>query len=96
MDPVKTGRLKPHPAVVFTPLSDQEAVLLHMDNKFYYSLNSTGAYMWKLLEAEDFSEAELAQKIQTVFDLPLDQAKADVNEFITDLVKEQLLEKSSS
>jgi len=41
---------EPHPSVVCTVIDDG-GVLLHLDTKFYYSLNATGLAVWDLLEA---------------------------------------------
>ncbi|HEX7877969.1 MAG TPA: PqqD family protein [Candidatus Eisenbacteria bacterium] len=41
---------EPHPSVVCTVIDDG-GVLLHLDTKFYYSLNATALVVWDLLEA---------------------------------------------
>ncbi|MBI3652798.1 MAG: PqqD family protein [Acidobacteria bacterium] len=37
-------------ATVFTPLDDGTGVLLNLDTLLYFTLNRTGAHLWKLLE----------------------------------------------
>ena len=39
----------PDPDVLFTKLSDGEAVLLHLGVRSYFSLNETGAHIWNLM-----------------------------------------------
>ena len=39
----------PHPQVLFTEIDDGSGVLLHLDTKFYYTLNATGVVVWKAL-----------------------------------------------
>ncbi|MGQ9897112.1 MAG: PqqD family protein [Acidobacteriota bacterium] len=48
---------RPHPSVVFTEVEDA-LVLLHLDTKRYFTLNSTGAAIWKYL-VEGKSEADI-------------------------------------
>src|SRR5690606_18752296 len=43
---------RPDPEVVFTPVSDAEAILLSLTTKRYYSLNETGLRIWRWLEEE--------------------------------------------
>jgi hypothetical protein len=43
-------KIRREKAVAFTDLEDGSGVLLHLENKFYYSLNMTGSFIWKLLE----------------------------------------------
>ena len=40
-------KIRPHAEVVDTKLDDGEVVLLHLDNKTYYSLNPTGERIWR-------------------------------------------------
>ena len=78
--------------VVFTDLDDGSAVLLHLHTKYYYSLNETGSFLWKLLEsAEGASEEEMKEELCAAFDVRPEQAKADINEFIKDLSEQGLI-----
>lgn len=79
--------------MVFTDLDDGSAVLLHLDNKFYYSLNATGSFMWQQIEksAGSITVAKLAEALCQHFDVTPEQARADVKEFIEDLAKEGLV-----
>jgi len=86
-------KIKAQEAVVFTDLDDGSAVLLHLDNKFYYSLNATGSFMWQLIEksAGSIGMEELTEALCAQFDVNPEQARADVKEFIEDLTKEGLV-----
>ena len=79
--------------MVFTDLDDGSAVLLHLDNKFYYSLNETGSFMWQQIEksAGAMSMEGLVEALYAHFDVNPEQARADVKEFIEDLAKEGLV-----
>jgi len=79
-------------AVVFTDLDDGSGVLLHLENKFYYSLNATGSFIWRLLEEnEESSEESLLESVIENFEVEEKEAKQDLEEFIEDLNKEGLI-----
>ena len=84
-----------HPNVIFTVLSDDEAVLLNMENKFYYTLNSVGSYLWQLLENGPMSHHAMAIDLQKHFEIPDEQARNDVHEFLMNLLEEKLIEESN-
>ena len=85
-------KIRREKAVAFTDLEDGSGVLLHLDNKFYYSLNMTGSFLWKLLEEkEELSEESLLEAVVDNFEVELKEAKTDLDEFIEDLVKEGLI-----
>ena len=86
-------KIKAQEAVVFTDLDDGSAVLLHLENKFYYSLNESGSFMWQLIEksAGSMDMEQLREALCGHFDVNPEQARADVKEFIEDLAKEGLV-----
>jgi hypothetical protein len=89
-----TDPLKPNEAVIFTQLSDGMAVLLHLQSKLYYSLNGSGAFMWRLLESHEVkTPAELIDRVTHYYEIPQETAQSDVEEFLEDLLQENLLEK---
>lgn len=78
--------------VVFTDLDDGSAVILHLETKYYYSLNDTGCFLWKLLDRpEGASEDELAGELNESYDVDLDRAREDVVEFIKELSDQGLI-----
>jgi len=78
--------------VVFTDLDDGSAVLLHLQTKYYFSLNETGCFLWKLLERDHgASEEEMVADLCAAFDVELDRAKTDVMEFLQDLHEQDLI-----
>lgn len=87
-------KIKSHEAVVFTDLDDGSAVLLHLDNKFYYSLNETGSFMWQQIEKNHGSMgvSQLVQSLCEQFEVGPEQAVQDVNDFLDDLSREGLVE----
>ena len=67
------------------------AVLLHMGTKRYFSLNETGAEVWRLLE-EGVPVDEIPQRLSERFDVAADDARAAVTALIDALIADQLLE----
>ena len=70
---------------------DDGAVILHMGTKRYFSLNETGAEIWRLLE-EAVPVDELPQRLSEQFDVSVEEARGGVTELIAALAGEQLLE----
>jgi len=78
--------------VVFTDLDDGSAVLLHLETKYYFSLNETGCFLWKLLEREaGITEKEMADELCEAFDVDEERAIADVSEFVGELSQQGLI-----
>jgi hypothetical protein len=78
--------------VLLTELGDGTGVLLHMDTKFYYTLNSTGVFIWHAIEkAENTSLPEVVNQVHTHFKVDRDQAQQDVSIIWNELCQEGLL-----
>jgi hypothetical protein len=88
--------LSANSCVVFSELSDGEGVLLHMDSKLYYSLNPTGSFMWRILEKKEGTQpTHLVDQLVDRYKISQDLAQADVQEFLRDLLSEQLIQKNA-
>ncbi len=57
---------RPHPSVVSTEVEDA-LVILHLDTKRYYTLNSTGATIWRYL-TQGKAEAEIVAALAAEYD----------------------------
>jgi hypothetical protein len=66
------------------------AVILHMGTKRYFSLNETGAEIWRLLE-EDVPLPEIPTRLSEAFDVAIDEARAAVAELVAVLLEKDLL-----
>ena len=78
--------------VVFTDLDGGSAVLLHLQTKFYFSLNETGSFLWKLFERDSgVDEGELNDELCKVFDVEPDRARDDISDFIKELSAQGLI-----
>lgn len=82
-------RATPHPDVIAT-LLDDEAVLLHIGNQHYYTLNETGCFIWQRLEqGQDLGAIRAA--LEDCYDVTPDQAAQHLTDLLTDLLQEQLI-----
>jgi hypothetical protein len=87
MHKLKTCRK--NPSVVSTELDDG-AVLLNLDNKYYYSLNETGLRIWQIME-EFQSPLGIAEKLTDIYEVDIERAKITVDRLIEELEKENLI-----
>ena len=66
------------------------AVILHMGTKRYFSLNETGAEIWRLLE-EGIPVDEIPVRLSQAFDVGLAEARAAVAALLAVLQEKDLL-----
>ena len=78
------------PADVASAAVEDGTVVLHMGTKRYYSLNETGAAIWRMLE-EDLPVADIPARLSAEFDVTLDEAVLGVGELLEALAEQQLL-----
>lgn len=75
---------------VFRRIEDETILVPIKDNVgdmgSIYSLNELGAFIWEQLDGERRLDA-IKKSILDEFDVSANQAEADINEFITDLVE---------
>ena len=85
-----TTRLGPHPDVVATSLAGGDVVLLQLATKQYYSLNQTGARIWKWVE-ERKDVAGICGCLEAEFDIAPPAAQEHVVGLLENLAAEQLV-----
>lgn len=84
--------IAPNPRCLLTELGDETGVLLHLDTKFYYTLNRTGLTLWKALSAAPPKGAhELAAHLVASFSVDAETARADVDAVVEELFGEGLV-----
>lgn len=71
---------------------EDEVVVLDLRTELYLSFNASGAVLWCSL-AEGATNDELVQRLITGFDVDEEQARADVNEFVEELLERGLVER---
>ena len=83
-------KVEPDTDVVITELEGNEAVLLHLGTKMYFTLNETGLRIWQMLSG-GLANGEISEKIQEEFDVTPEQAKESVINLIDELITEKLV-----
>jgi hypothetical protein len=78
------------PADVACASVEDGTVLLHMGTKRYFSLNDTGAEIWRMLE-QDVPVSEIPARLTATYDVPLPDAHVAVVELIATLAEQGLL-----
>lgn len=78
------------PADVACASVEDGTVLLHMGTKRYFSLNDTGAEIWRMLE-QDVPVDEIPARLTATYDVPLAEAHVAVVELIATLAEHGLL-----
>jgi hypothetical protein len=76
---------------LLTELADGTGVLLHLETKFYYTLNATGVEVWKALGSGASSERAVAEKISQEFDVDVETAVSDVHGVLEMMLSEGLV-----
>jgi len=84
-------RVLPNPQCLLTELADGTGVLLHLDTKFYYSLNATGVVLWKAMHAGLDTLPKLRDRICEVYEIDPTTAENDVAEVVQFLADEGML-----
>jgi hypothetical protein len=80
-------------SAVFTELDDGTAVVLDLDTKLYYTLNSTGAHVWKQLALEPMHADTLADALCSEFQVEPQQARVDVETLLGELAAHRLVDR---
>lgn len=75
-----------NPRCLLTPLPDGTGVVLHLDDKFYFTLNATAVFVWQRLHDGAHSEASLAAAVTARFVVDDAVARADVHALLFELV----------
>jgi hypothetical protein len=80
------------PDAVLTELQDGTGVLLHLQTRFYFTLNATGVEAWRLLGDGPLEAAELSRRLAAAYP-GTDPAlvRADVDALLADLAGEALV-----
>ena len=76
--------------VVYADLDPKEGVVLNLVTKNYYRLNETSQVIWQGLAAANTPD-QIAETLVRQFDVSLETALHDIQEFIASLRKERLL-----
>lgn len=69
---------------------DGEVIIINFENGIYYSLNATGTDIWGCTERND-TITEIVKGIMNKYEGNQEVIEKDINQFITDLEKEELI-----
>jgi hypothetical protein len=77
------------PAVV-SEIFDDEIVIIHLESGAYYSLDQSGADIWKLLQ-QGADLAEINTRLSAAYSVSPDEMAQIVPQFVKELTQEQLI-----
>ncbi len=77
-----------HDEVVYTDL-EEGAVLLHLETRFYYSLNEVGQSIWRLLDSAESLE-DMLRRLEEEYEVDVQRVEESVSKFLQELEREQL------
>ncbi len=83
-------KYKPSEDIIFTPLRDNSGVLLRLSDTFFFSLNETGAIIWREID-KGAGIQEIVKALCAEFEISESEAMQDITAFIEDLKREKLI-----
>lgn len=87
------AKLRSSSRCLLTELENQTGVLLHLDTKFYFTLNDTGLFVWRLLAQGGFTAVDLATRMSEEFEVSAEAALSDLRGLLTELEANRLVER---
>jgi hypothetical protein len=81
---------RPDPDVLTTAMPGGDMILLHLGTSRYFSLNQTGALIWKMME-RSATPAGMSQTLSGQFDVTPEAAEETVRELMLDLKTHNLI-----
>lgn len=69
---------------------DNEAVLLNLENGFYYTLNEVGCDSWKLMDARRMLK-DIGEELCEIYDIDRQQVEDDLLALAEELRREKLI-----
>ncbi len=87
-------KYSPSTNAISTRLNDGEVVLLQFERQKYYTLNSTGSFIWQRV-CDGCDAADIEEALTSEFGLAPDHATKTTYAFLSKLVAAELLEVGS-
>ena len=81
--------VKPADQVLWSRI-DNEAILLNLNNGYYYTLNAVGCEVWNLLDG-DQTVKEIATALCNIYDVTQEQLERDLLALLQGCLEEHLL-----
>ena len=79
------------PSGVLTRQFDGESVLLNLDSEVYFGLNAVGTFAWEKLR-DGQSLDQIAQALTAAYDVSEEEAMADLDALLGELIEHGLVE----
>ena len=76
---------------LFSTEIDQDLVMMDVDQGYYFSLNGTAKTIWELLDSPK-RYLEIIQVLVEKYRMTLEQALADVEPFVLEMMSHQLIQ----
>jgi len=76
---------------LLTELADGTGVVLHLDTKFYYTLNAAGVEVWKGIASGASDTAQAANGLVRRFEVDIETARRDVAKVLDYMLAEGLV-----
>ncbi len=84
-----TTIVKPADKVMWSRIDD-EAILLNLHNGYYYTLNSVGCDIWKLLDGTQTVQ-DIARALCTIYEVTQAQSETDLLALLHECLTENLI-----
>jgi len=87
-------RFRASERALLTELGDGTAVLLDLESKFYFTLNETAVFVWRMLSARDSpapSREQLVAAVVAEFETDAAAARDDLASLLDELSRERLI-----
>jgi hypothetical protein len=88
-------RLRPHPKLAWRLVEDH-LFLLNERDEFLVVEDPVGLFLWRLLDEQPRTRAELLEALLAEFDVGEAQAAADLDDFLATLVKHLALQSGTA
>ncbi len=85
------SRLLRIPNLVHFQYLDGDGILLDLRNQLYFGLDGVGVRIWELVR-ETGSEEGIYQALCREYEVPPDEIRSDLAEWLDDLIERRLLE----
>jgi hypothetical protein len=89
---VTQPRYRIRPSAIFAELADGSGVVLDLRTKAYFTLNSTGVFLWKRLAERPAAARDVAEGLCAEFAVDILRAEQDVIDVLRKLDEEALVE----
>jgi len=75
---------------VFWKNINKETIILDAETGFYFTLNKTGVFIWKLIQ-QGKNEEEIISEVYERYNISLSQAQIYIRTFLKKLIQEKLI-----